>query len=55
MGWDAEAPQPISLYTDLDFSGYTSGKQIPRPLDLSKMRFPNRLQFHQYTCSMFLP
>ena len=26
MGWDREAPQPISLYTDLDFSGYTSGQ-----------------------------
>ena len=25
MGWDGEAPQPISLYTDSDFSGYTSG------------------------------
>ena len=29
MGWDGEALQPISLYTDLDFSGYTSGQQIP--------------------------
>ena len=26
MGWDGEAPQPISLYTDSDFSGYTSGQ-----------------------------
>ena len=25
MGWDGEAPQSINLYTDLDFSGYTSG------------------------------
>ena len=25
MGWDGEAPQPINLYTYLDFSGYTSG------------------------------
>ena len=24
MGWDGEAPQPISLYRDSDFSGYTS-------------------------------
>ena len=24
-GWDGEAPQPISLYTNSDFSGYTSG------------------------------
>ena len=34
VGWDAEAPQPISLYIDSDFSGYTSGKQIPRPFRL---------------------
>ena len=25
MRWDREAPQPISLYTDSYFSGYTSG------------------------------
>ena len=25
MGWDGEAPQSISLYTDSNFSGYTSG------------------------------
>ena len=25
MGWDGEAPQPICLYADLDFSGYTHG------------------------------
>ena len=31
MGWDGEAPQPTSLYTDSDFRGYTSGQQIPRP------------------------
>ena len=24
MGWDGEAPQPISLYTDSNFSGHTS-------------------------------
>ena len=30
MRWDGEAPQPISLYTDSDFSGYTSGQQISR-------------------------
>ena len=23
MGWDGEAPQPISLYADSNFSGYT--------------------------------
>ena len=26
MGWDGEAPQPINLYTDSYFSGYTSGQ-----------------------------
>ena len=26
MGWDGEAPQPISLYEDSDFSGYTHGQ-----------------------------
>ena len=25
MGWDGEAPQSISLYTNSYFSGYTSG------------------------------
>ena len=34
MGWDGEAPQPISLYTNLYFSGYTSGQQILRPFRL---------------------
>ena len=31
MGWDGEAPQPINLYTNLDFNGYTSSHKIPRP------------------------
>ena len=34
MGWDGEAPQTINLYTDSDFSGYTSGQQIPKPFRL---------------------
>ena len=34
MGWDGEDPQPISLYTDSDFSGYTFSQQIPRPFRL---------------------
>ena len=25
MGWDGEAPQPIYLYADSDFSGYNNG------------------------------
>ena len=28
MGWDGEAPQPICLYADSGFSGYTHGQQI---------------------------
>ena len=40
MRWDGEAPQPISLYTDSDFSGYTSGQQIPRPFRLIPYEVP---------------
>ncbi|XP_034685990.1 uncharacterized protein LOC117914670 [Vitis riparia] len=39
MGWDGEAPQPISLYTDSDFSGYIHGQQTPRPFRL----FPDEI------------
>ena len=28
MGWNGEAPQPICLYADSGFSGYTHGQQI---------------------------
>ena len=28
MGWDGKAPQPICLYADSSFSGYTHGQQI---------------------------
>ena len=28
MGWDGENPQPIYLYADSGFSGYTHGQQI---------------------------
>ena len=34
LGWDGEAPQPISLFTNSDFSGYTFGQQIPGPFRL---------------------
>ena len=34
MGWDGEAPQPICLYEDLDFSGYTNDQQVSRPFRL---------------------
>ena len=34
MGWDGEAPQPICLYADSGFSGYTHGQQVFRPFRL---------------------
>ena len=34
MGWDGEAPQPICLYADSDFSGYTHGQQVSGPFRL---------------------
>ena len=34
MGWDGEAPQPISLYANSDFSVYTKGQQVSRPFRL---------------------
>ena len=40
MGWDGEAPQPISLFTNSYFSGYTSGQQIPRPFRLIPNEVP---------------
>ncbi|KAL6310787.1 hypothetical protein AAG906_017218 [Vitis piasezkii] len=35
MGWDGEAPQPISLYEKSDFVGYIPRQQIPRPFSLT--------------------
>ena len=35
MGWDGEAPQPISLYEESDFVGYIPSQQIPRPFSLT--------------------
>ena len=42
MGWDRENTQSISLGTDSDFSGYTSGHQIPRPLRLIPDEVPRQ-------------
>ena len=42
MGWDGEAPQPISLYEDSDFIKYTSDQNIPRPFILTLDRTPRR-------------
>ena len=38
MGWDGEAPQPISLYEESDFVGYIPRQQIPRPFSLTPDR-----------------
>ena len=32
--WDGEAPQPIYLYADSGFSGYTHVQQVSRPFRL---------------------
>ena len=40
MGWDGEAPRPISLYEDSDFSGYTHGQQVSRPFRLALDEIP---------------
>ena len=34
MGWEGEAPQPISLSTDSKFCGYTQGQQVSKPFRL---------------------
>ena len=34
MGWDGEAPQPISLYANSEFSVYTQGQQVSSPFRL---------------------
>ena len=40
MGWDGEAPQPICLYPDSDFSEYTLGQQVSGPFRLIQDDFP---------------
>ena len=45
MGWDGEAPQPISLYTDSDFSGYIHGQQTPRSFRLILDEIPGHTPF----------
>ena len=42
MGWDGDAPQPISLYEGLDLNGYTFGQQIPRPFRLTLNEIPRQ-------------
>ena len=42
MGWDGKAHQPINLYVDSDFIGYTSDQQIPRPFRLTLNWIPRQ-------------
>ena len=42
MGWDGEAPQPICLYPDPDFSEYTLGQQVSRPFRLIQDDVPRQ-------------
>ena len=55
MGWDGEAPQPISLYTESDFSGYTSGQQIPRPFILITDEVPKHTSISPVYLQHVLP
>ena len=34
LGWDGDAPQPISLYANSYFSVYTQGQQVSSPFRL---------------------
>ena len=42
MGLDGEAPQPICLYADSDFSGYTHGQKVSRPFRLIQYDVPRQ-------------
>ena len=42
MVWGGEAPQPISLYKDSNFNGYTHGQQVPRPFRLAPDEIPRQ-------------
>ncbi|WKA06683.1 hypothetical protein VitviT2T_024573 [Vitis vinifera] len=42
MGWDGEAPQPISLYEESDFVGYIPRQQISRPFSLTPDKIVTR-------------
>ena len=55
MGWGGEAPQSIGLYTNSYLVDTPLASRSLDHLDLSQMRFADRLQFHPYTCNMFRP
>ena len=42
MGWDGEAPQPISFYKDSNFIRYTLDQQVPGPFRLAPNKTPRR-------------
>ena len=42
MGWDGEAPQPISLYANSEFSVYTQGQQVSSPFRLTQDDVPRQ-------------
>ena len=42
MRCDGKAPQPICLYADSDFSGYTHGQQVSRPFRLTPDDVPRQ-------------
>ena len=42
MGWDGEAPHPISLYVDSNIIGYTSDQKILRPFRLTPDEIPRQ-------------
>ena len=53
MGWDGEAPQPISLYEESDFVGYTSNQWTPRPflLTLDRTYKPPLVSLEHFQCT----
>ena len=42
MGWDGEAPQPISLYANSEFNVYTQGQQVSSPFRLTPDDVPRQ-------------
>ena len=44
MGWDGEAPQPISLYANSEFSVYTQGQQVSSPFRLTPDDVPRQTE-----------
>ena len=43
MGWDGEAPKPISLYANSEFSVYTQGQQVSSPFRLTPDDVPRQI------------